>query len=147
MPESTEVVTLRSAEPSDMNFVFATWLREARHADGSCLPDDIWFPAYRELVNRVLADPKVVVLIVHPTDAPNEILGYVVAEPREVLWQIYVKPKFRRHGLAKMLLSSAQAETAVAAWSTADAKLYLRNLRRPRQLRSRYARLNPRAQS
>lgn len=134
-----EVVAIREAMPGDMNFIYATWLRDLRHSDGSPLPDDLFFPAWRELVTRVLSDEKVSVLVVHPTDAPSEILGYIVAEQNEVLWNLYVKPKFRGHKLAKRLLQAAKAEGAVAAWTTPAAKLRLKNRRRPRQLRSRYA--------
>jgi hypothetical protein len=139
-PSTNDVVGIRDALPTDMSFIFSTWLRDLRHADGSCLPDDIWFPAHRELVNRVLSDPQVKVLIVHPTDAPNEILGYVVAEPNEVLWWVSIKPKFReKHGLCQLLLKSAQAERALAAFTTPDGKLKLKNQRRPRQLRPKYS--------
>lgn len=131
---------VRPAVPSDTNFIFATWLRDLRHSDGGPLPDDVWFPAHRELLNRILCDDKVSVLIVHPSDAPNEILGYIVAEPNEVLWWIYIKPKFRvKYGLAKLLLEKAKAENALSAFSTPESKLKLKNLRRPRQLRPKYA--------
>ena len=138
-PTDEGVVAIRPAKSTDLNFIYSTWLRDLRKADGSCLPDDLYFPAWRELVNRVLSDSKTVVLVLHPTDAQDEILGYVVAEPGEVLWNLYVKPKFRNQGLGKMLLVAAKAEGAVAAWSSPDAKIKLLNLRRPRQLRPRFA--------
>jgi GNAT superfamily N-acetyltransferase len=133
-----DVVSVREALPGDANFLFATWLRDLRHNDASPLPDDVWFPAYREFINRILSDPKVSVLVVHPKDASNEILGYLVAEPHEVLWWLYVKPKFRKRGLARLLLERAHSLNSVAAWSTPESKLRLRNRRRSRQLRSRY---------
>jgi len=131
---------IRDALPSDMAFIYSTWLRDLRKADGGPLPDDCWFGAHRELINRVLTDTKVVCLVVCPSDAPNEILGYVVGEPDEVLWWVYLKPRYRtKFGLCKLLLESAKAESAVAAFSTPDAKSKLKNPRRPRQLRSRYS--------
>ncbi len=136
-----DVVQLRPGTPGDLAFVYARWLRDLRHADGGPLPDDLWFPAHRGLINRVLADPKVELHILHPVDVPTEILGFIVAEPHEVLHWIYLKPKFRGRGLALMLLQAAHAEHALASWTTPDAKARLQNPRRPRQLRPRYATL------
>lgn len=135
-----DVVKVRPGAPSDLAYVYSTWLRDLRRASGDSLPDDIWFPAHREYINRVLADPQVELTILCAADAPREILGYVVAEPSEILHWIQIKPKFRGQHLTKLLLSSARATRAVAAWATPDSRLHLKNPRRPRQVRLRYQR-------
>lgn len=137
----TDIVpVVRAARPTDANFIFSTWLRDLRKADGGPLPDDLWFPAHRELINRVLGDTQTVCLVVCPSDEPDEILGYIVAEPNEVLWWVYLKPRYRsKHRLLQLLLKEAKAESAMAAFSTPDAKAKLRNPRRPRLVRPRHA--------
>jgi len=133
-----EVAKLRPGLPEDLKFVYSTWLRDLRHADSSALPDDIWFPAHREYINRVLSDPKVMVVIACPVDAPKDILGYVVAEAGEILHWIQIKPKFRGKGLCRRLLEASQSLASPATWSTSDARMKLKNRRRSRQLQSRY---------
>lgn len=143
---STEPVALRPAEAGDLAFIYSTWLRDLRHADGGPLADDIWFPAHREHVNRVLMDSKVQVMVIHPTDARTQILGYVVAEPDAILHWVYIKPRYReKFGLCRRLLEAVRATEALASWTTQDARTKLRNPRRPRMLRQRYA--SPRAAS
>lgn len=132
-------VTLRQAGAEDLNFIYFSWLRDARAADSGPLPDDLWFPAHRELISRALADPAVVVLIAHPVDAADQILGYVVAEPDKVLLWVHVKEKFRGKGLALRLMTAARASTVPASWWTPSASTRLRAPRRSRQLRRRWA--------
>lgn len=123
--------------PSDLPYVFSTWLRDLRDADPSGLPDDLWFPAHRALIERTLADRSVVALVAAASDAPTEILGYVVAEPGEVLEWIHVRKPLRRKGLAKRLLSQVTPpqDAIPARWITPDARKYLRVLPRSRVMR------------
>jgi hypothetical protein len=132
-------VGLRPALGSDLAFIYRRWLQDLRHTDNSPLSDDIWFPAYREHINRVLANEAVTVLVVHPADATNEILGFVVAEPGVLHW-VYIKPRYReKYGLCRRLLEAAKATEALASWSTPDSRVKLKNPRRPRQCRHLYA--------
>jgi len=138
-------IGVREAQATDLAFIYSTWLRAARAADSGPLPDDLWFSAHRELITRALADSSVSVLIAHPVDAVDQILGYVVAEPKTVLLWIHVRDKFRGMGLGKRLLQAAQVTDAPAAWWTRDAEARLRNRRRTRQLRRLYAQTKPAA--
>lgn len=137
--DPSEPVAIREAQATDLAFIYATWLRDARAGDSGPLPDDLWYSAHRELITRALADSRISVLIVHPVDAVDQILGYVVAEPKAALLWIHVKQKFRGMGLAKRLLLQAQVTESPAAWWSRDAEARLRNRRRTRQLRKRFA--------
>lgn len=142
---SNEPAALREAEPGDLAFIYSTWLRELRHVDCGPLADDIWFPAHREHINRVLSDPGVSVLVLHPTDARREILGYVVAQPESaddpgVLHWVYIKPRYReKFGLCRRLLEASKSLKSPASWSTPLSRQKLLNPRRARNLRQKYA--------
>lgn len=136
----TDPVLLRNFAPGDTNFVYATWLRDLRAADASALPDDLWFTAHRAYIERVMADPTVRVLVACAADAPNEILGYAVATPNEVLQWVFIRRGLRRQGLAKRLLTEIQAPPGTPAmWMTPLGRQVLRNPRRSRQLRQPHA--------
>lgn len=114
----------------------STWLRDLRDADPSPLPDDLFFPAQRALITRLLASPLVRCTIAAAADRPDEILGYVVAIPQEILVWVHVRKPLRRRGLAKLLLRAVECpEGTPAAFSTVPAKLYLRNPPRGRSAR------------
>ena len=133
-----EAVLLREFAPGDLAYMMSTWLRDLRDADPSPLPDDVFFPAARTLVERLLGDPQVRCTVAAAADVPDEILGYVVAIPKELLIWTHVRKGLRRRGLAKLLLQTADCPPGTpAAWSTVLSKLYLRNPPRGRQVRGR----------
>jgi hypothetical protein len=134
----TDPVIIRALVPGDLPYVFSTWLRDLRDADPSGLPDDLWFPPHRAFIERRLADRRVVALVAAAADAPTEILGYIVAEPGEVLEWIHVRKQLRTKGLAKRLLDEAKVPPQTPArWSTPSARSRLQNPCRSRQLRRR----------
>lgn len=135
---SDDAILLRDFAPGDFAYLMSTWLRELREADPSPIPDDLYFPAVRQLVERLLGDPQVRCTIAAAADMPNEILGYVVAIPKELLIWTHVRKGLRGRGLAKMLLQSAECPPGTpAAWGTAQGKIRLRNPPRGRQARVR----------
>lgn len=136
---------LRPAVPSDLSFIYANWLRGLREADRSALPDDLWFPAHREGINRVLADRRTRVVVACAADDANEILGFAVATPDEVLHWVHVLRVFRGRGLPLVpaLLKEAGAPAGTpSAWQVPAGKA-LRNPPRPRWARRFYATTSP----
>lgn len=63
---STDAFLVRPAVESDFAYIYQTWLADLRADDPSFLPNDIWFPAHREVLRRtfercqtfILADSK-----------------------------------------------------------------------------------------
>jgi GNAT superfamily N-acetyltransferase len=136
MTNAEEAVLLREFAPGDLAYLMSTWLRDLRDADPSPLPDDLYFPAVRALVERLLSDPQVRCTIAAAADVPDEILGYVVAIPKELLVWTHVRKGLRGRGLAKLLLQSVDCPPGTpAAWSTALGKIRLRNPPRGRLFR------------
>ena len=133
-----EAVILREFAPGDLAYLMSTWLRDLRDADPSPLPDDLFFPAQRALIERLLVDPTVRCTIAAAADMPDEILGYVVAIPKEVVLWTHVRKALRGRGLAKLLLLSLDCPPGTpAAWGTALGKIRLRCPPRGRQFRQR----------
>lgn len=129
-------IKIRQVVAGDLPYIFSTWLRDLRDADGGPLPDDLFFQAHRTLLERLLADPDVTALVACAADDPNEIWGYVVAEPKETLWWVQTRKASRKRGLAKMLLQAADVPPGTpAAWSTPLSRERLLNPPRGRRIR------------
>lgn len=129
---------IRPALPGDLNYIMSTALRDMRDADGTALPDALWYPAHRQYLEDTLADHEVVCLVLCAEDDPNEILGYVVARPeQELVWLHVRKGPLRERGLARRLMTEARVLDAPAAWMTPLGRKRLRNPWRGRQLRRR----------
>lgn len=136
MTNQEEAVLLREFAPGDLAYLMSTWLRDLREADPSPLPDDLFFPAQRALIERLLQDSTVRCTIAAASDEPNEILGYVVAIPRKLVLWTHVRKGLRGRGLAKLLLQSVDCPPGTpAAYSTALSKIRLRNPPRGRAVR------------
>lgn len=128
---------IRPAVPGDLNFIYHNWLRELREHDRSPLPDDLWFPAHRATIDRVLADAKTTVAVAAAPDDPNEILGFAVGRPGEVLHWVHVLRVFRGKGLPLVpaLLNAVGTPPGTpASWQVPSGKS-LRNPPRPRWAR------------
>ena len=137
MTNTDEAVILREYAPGDEAYLMSTWLRDLRDADPSPMPDDLYFDAQRALIKRLLASPQVRCTIAAASDAPNEIFGYVLAIPQELLIWTHVRKQLRRRGLAKLMLQSADCPPGTpAAWATVHSKLRLQNPPRGRTVRA-----------
>lgn len=89
---------LRGPRKSDVDYIMDTWLGRIRGAQRD-LPDDLFFPAYRALIKRVIASSQVLVL----ADG-DYIFGYSVAWEQEgVLHWLYMRKQSEEQ--AKLLLS------------------------------------------
>ena len=136
MTTHEEAVLLRECAAGDEPYLMSTWLRDLRDADPSPLPDDLYFPAIRALIARLLADKTVRCTIAAAADEPQEILGYVVAIPKELVIWTHVRKGLRGRGLAKLLLQSVDCPPGTpAAWSTVLSKIRLKCPPRGRQFR------------
>jgi len=93
---------IRGPLPADVPYIMDTWLRVARTAYKE-LPDDIFFPAYRELIKRILQSSDVMVLATE-----SKIYGYSVFWGKdEALHWLHLRTPNQEQ--AKLLLSRLPA--------------------------------------
>lgn len=120
------IVTDGTAEAR--NLVYATWLRSYQSSSLATkhIPRDVFFANHHLVLDRIFARAPVVKVAVMP-DAPEVVFGWSVTEPRQrtsivdreagivrvepadLVHYVYVKPAFRRHGVAKALLEHIKA--------------------------------------
>ena len=83
--------------------VFATLLKSYYHGSlwAKHVPRDVFFARHHAVVERLLASSSL--RVAHLEDDPAVILGYALVAP-PTLHYVYVKPSFRRFGIARALL-------------------------------------------
>lgn len=92
---------LRPIKTNDVPFVMSSWMNSMRSVF-KFLDTDLFSPAYREQVTRILKKAQVRVCV---TDNDDEIIGYSVSyDAQKVLHWVYVKEGHRGKGVAKMLI-------------------------------------------
>lgn len=129
-------LVLRSALPSDENFIRRTWLSGLRELPNG-LPDVHWWAAHRAYVEACLTDPAIKILIAGGSDDPHEILGYAVASEKVLEWVHVRKGTLRGRGLAGTLLRAlgfSRDLPPMARWRTHQSRDRLVLLHRPREL-------------
>jgi len=121
------MIEIRAATQEDRPLIYATWLRSYKHgaAFPRHIPDETFFEAHHNVVEALL--DRSTVLVAHPPDDPEVILGWSVVEtllPEAdepspiVVHYVYVKPAFRRAGVARRLLAQVgrAAADGAAVW-------------------------------
>jgi len=97
---------IRPAVPGDLNFVLGTWTNS--HWQESPWANRLRWPIYKRGHERIIRSllARSHVLVAHEPGDENEILGYFVFEPQipAAHW-CYVKPHFRKEGVARALLA------------------------------------------
>lgn len=86
------------------NLIYATWLRSYQSSSLATkhIGRDDFFAGHHLVLDRIFAREPIVRLAVMP-ESPEVVFGWSVTEPGLVHY-VYVKPAFRRHGIAKALL-------------------------------------------
>lgn len=120
-------ITLRNAVGGDLNFLRRTWLTGLRETP-SGLPKEFWWPAHRAYVESCLADETSSVVIAAAADKLDEIVGWAVARPGEMLEWVYVrKGNVRGKGLAGLMLRQlGLAPGCQGRWRDKSGRLRLR---------------------
>lgn len=133
--ETSLPFVVRSAEESDLGYIYETWLADLREADASFLPNDLWFPAHRECLTRVLAGPQTRAYVLADSIDSNIIYGYLVRDDNYLHWVHIRRGQWRKRGLAKHLLSETQSLSLPLVWRTKAGHERLQNPLRSRQAR------------
>ena len=98
---------IRKANPSDISFIYSTWLKSYRHNSAvgkSGIRKSVYFENYREVVDHLLQ--KSTVFVACLPDELDVVLGYLVFEER-VIHYCFVKEAFRLLEIATDLIRFA----------------------------------------
>lgn len=123
----------RRPKKSDIPFVKSTWLNSfySSHFSGP-LPKHLYYKTYSPWLDSLIAENKTL-LAVLPEDE-DEIFGYIVYEaaplpilrrcgsivngepiglpPKPVVYYVFVKEAYRKHGVCRALLAQARGEVS-----------------------------------
>ena len=100
-----ELITIRSGNASDTNFIYATWLRGLYYGDTwfSEIPKQIFMENYHNIITSILTNPTTSVQVMCLKDDPEVIVGYMVLKPETIVWT-FIKKNWRGIGLARDLV-------------------------------------------
>jgi GNAT superfamily N-acetyltransferase len=98
----------RSATPSDMPYVLATWVRSYGSGIPSARRQQAVADYRRRYVDRIMASDPHIVLLCSP-ESRNTLHGWCCAIAGGVAW-VYVAKDLRRLGLARRLITAALRE-------------------------------------
>lgn len=123
----SNLFVLRPVVASDVNYIMDSWLRDLRQSDRGFLPNDIWYPAHRDCLQRVLADSRTTTLILADIVNTDVIVGFIVKDDTYLHW-VHVRPgEWRNNGLAKYMLQQTGSTELASVWSTQHSKAKLKN--------------------
>jgi hypothetical protein len=107
MIDQTLPILIRPATTDDYGYILASWSRELHKTTPyNFIPNPIFFPHQRKVINQLLGTSQVTVACID--DSPNDIVGYLVAQPYDqqnlIVHWAGVKGIYRRLGVLKELL-------------------------------------------
>lgn len=103
-------VVIRQFDPQmDSGIIFSTWPNGLFYSSAKPIeaPRAHWFQEFYSYVKRSLATDEI--LIACSEEDPNTVLGYAVINGHTLEW-VFVKPRYRRHGIATLLLKGQRIE-------------------------------------
>lgn len=103
--EKKDLIATRAILPSDRGLIFSTWLKGLRYANDwfKHIDQDAYFHHYQQVLESYFNRPDINCSVACLREDPDVILGYAVYEPHVLHW-VFVKPAWRRIGIAKMLV-------------------------------------------
>lgn len=109
MKDESLPVIVRPANQDDYGYLLASFTRELHKViPYNFIPNPIFFPYYTKLLNLLLSKSQTLVACID--DNPNDIVGYLIAQPYNqdniILHWCQTKAIFRRLGVAQVLLES-----------------------------------------
>ncbi len=102
---------IRPAVDSHRSFILATWLRsyQANSVHAKKINKSLFFERHHDVAEAILARPTTDTRVAVWSEDEDVVLGYAVTEPaKRTVHFVYVKPAFRRSGLASALLTDLE---------------------------------------
>lgn len=102
-----DLVEIRNAVPSDVNFILATWLRGLRYGNEwfEMIDSKAFFENYNKVANAILSHPNTTVKVACLKEDHDVILGYAVLG-KDCLHWAHIKSPWRKIGLATEMVPS-----------------------------------------
>ncbi len=120
MSEAIQVV-VRPAELEDQAFILSSWLRGQRFGNAypthlmpfyfERVPSDAYYEGYKEVINRIVCMPGMLVDVAADIKNRNWVVGFAVYRTPDLYW-VFVKPEFRKQGIANLLLKDKGIQVA-----------------------------------
>jgi GNAT superfamily N-acetyltransferase len=102
-------VLLRPAKPSDLNFIFDSWMKAWRTSKwAGVIPNHMYYEVQRTLIEDLIARGAAL-LVAYPEGKDDVILGWACGEEKDeatVLHFVYVKDPFLGLGIAGRLVDA-----------------------------------------
>jgi ribosomal protein S18 acetylase RimI-like enzyme len=103
-----EAIQIRLAQENDRPFIFSNWLRHYKNRSyfAKRIRNTVFYKWHHMVVENILNRPTTQIFIAHPPSEPEVILGFMASESVNdgaVIHFIYIKPQFKRMGIAKRL--------------------------------------------
>ena len=100
------MIRTRPADPSDINFILNSFLRSLRSYPAlKHVPNELYYYEQTRVVEKLLKES--ITLILCNPEIPDQIYGYIIANPNEETHFVYVKYTYRKFGFARKLLEAA----------------------------------------
>jgi GNAT superfamily N-acetyltransferase len=99
------------------SLVYATWLRSYQAASPQTkhVPREIYFREHHKVLDGIFARSPTIKLATMPDDS-NVVFGWAVTE-NDTVHYVYVKPDFRRYGIARALLAHVPRPFTYTHWT------------------------------
>lgn len=96
------------------SLIYATWLRSYQTSSlmTKLIPREVFFDQHHRVIDRILARPGTKVRLATMPEDPNLVFGWAVTEGGDTVHYVYVKPAFRKYGIARALLSEVRSPFA-----------------------------------
>jgi GNAT superfamily N-acetyltransferase len=109
------LVKLRAAQPGDRSYVLKTWVSGYNHSPIARALGNCYYRAWAPIIERQYSRSDIRIACV--PDEPGAIIGFAVVQPKlKLLHYVAIREKWRRKGVASLLLS-AELECADIKYS------------------------------
>jgi ribosomal protein S18 acetylase RimI-like enzyme len=118
-------IMLREGIENDLGHIVVTWSKSYASSDfAKPMKFSTYMDNHIDLINETLDTASIIVACLN--DDQNIIIGYVVFElvdDETIVHYIHVKPKFRKYGVASLMLDALRANKLVTTHKTKLSKL------------------------
>lgn len=99
-------IVFRDHVKSDNDVIYSTWMNSLYYGNDWFreIDNDVFFGKYRKVIETILEKKDTKVTIACLDNDADTVVGYAVAEGLEILHWIYVRPAWRKLGIAKSLV-------------------------------------------